>query len=157
MRLRIFPIAAVAALTYLAIKHSSELPALPDPATAILSLRVAPFRFTLGTEPEAPNCDTPITLKVHVIDAAGHPADGLIIEADAAMSSMDHGAKHATLRGKGHGNYEGEMELETAGSWEVDLTATKDLKTGRQRLSIEVGGSQKSTEPRNPNEDNSES
>jgi len=159
LRLRICAIAAIAALTGFAVQYTSELPALPDPTALILNLRnqVTPLRFTLGTDPEAPNCDTPITLKVHVIDAAGRPADGLIIEADAAINGTGHGAQHVTLHGKGHGNYEGKMKLETAGSWDVDLTATKDMKTSRQRLSIEVGGAQVSPEPRNPNEDDSES
>ncbi len=159
MRLRILAVAAVAPLTYFAIKHSSELPAPPDPTALIMNLRnqLTPFRFTLATDPESPSCDAPITLKVHVIDTAGQSADGLLIEADASMSGTDHAAaQHVTLRGKGHGNYEGMVELETAGSWDVDLSATKDLKRGRQRLSIEVRGA-RSPEPRNPNEDNSES
>ncbi len=159
MRLRLFAIPAVAALAYFAIQHRSELPAPPDPAALIMSLRnqTPPFRFTLDTEPQPPSCDAPVMLKVHVIDAAGKPADGLSIEADASLSGTDHGAQHVTLRGKGHGNYEGKVELQVAGSWEVDLSATKDLQRGKQRLSLEVGGAQGTTEPRNPNEDNSES
>jgi len=54
------------------------------------------------------------------------------------MSSSDHPAQHVTLRAKGNGNYEGRVQLEMAGSWNVDLTASKDGKLSRQRLSIEV-------------------
>jgi hypothetical protein len=142
MRLRILAIAAVAVLTYYAIKHKAELPAAPDPTALIINMRsqVSPFRFTLDTGPEPPSCDAPITLRVHVIDAAGQPADGLMVEADASMSGMDQGAQHLALHSKGNGNYEGMMDLEMAGSWDVDLTATKGGKRGRQRLRIEVGG-----------------
>jgi hypothetical protein len=156
MRLRIFAVAAVVVLAYVAIQHRS---AMPDPSALILNLRnqAPPIRFTLATEPEQPRCDTPVTLKVHAIDTAGHAANGLIIEADAAMNGMEHGALHVTLRSKGHGNYEGKMEMETAGSWDVDLSATKDMTTTRQRLSIEVGGAQTSPEKRNPNDDESSS
>ena len=56
------------------------------------------------------------------------------------MSGMDHGSQHLTLDGKGDGDYEGQMNLEMAGSWDVDLTATKDGKSRQQRLNIEVGG-----------------
>lgn len=154
MRLRIVALAAVAALAYFAVQHRSELPALPDFTVLIVSLRNPQFRFTLGTEPEAPSCDAPITLKVHVIDAAGNPADGLTIEADAAMNGMEHGARRVTLHGKGHGNYEGKIELEIVGCWELDLTTIKGFTAARQRLSIEVGPAQGRPEP---HEDDSES
>lgn len=159
MRLRILASAAVAALTYFAIEYRAELPALPDPTALIINMRnqVTPFRFTLDTDPESPSCDAPIMLKVHVIDTAGQPADGLLVEADAAMSGMDHRAQHLSLHGKGHGNYEGRVGLETAGSWNVDLSTTKDLMRSWQRFIIEVDGAQAPLGPRNPNEDNSAS
>ena len=69
------------------------------------------------------------------------------------MQGMDRGARHASLRGKGHGNYEGKMELESAGSWELDLTATNALMTGRERLNIEVGAAQGSAETQEQNDD----
>ena len=81
-----------------------------------------------------------VTLKVHVIDAAGQPADGVAVQADVSMSGMDQGAQHLTLDGKGGGDYEGDVKLEMAGSWDVDLTATQGDKSGKQKLSMEVGG-----------------
>ncbi len=155
MRLRILAFATVAALTYFAVEHRAELPALPDPTALIINMRnqVTPFRFDLKTDPESPSCEAPVTLKVHVVDTAGQPADGLFVEADAAMSGMDHGTQHVRLRGKGHG---GMVELEMVGSWNLDLNATKDSTRSRQRFIIEVGA-QAPPEPRNPNEDNSES
>jgi nitrogen fixation protein FixH len=53
---------------------------------------------------------------------------------------MDHGSQHLTLNGRGNGDYEGEVNLEMPGSWDVDLTANKDGKSRQQKLSIEVGG-----------------
>jgi len=76
-------------------------------------------------------------LKVHVIDATNQPADGVTVSADVSMGGT---AKHLTLSGRGDGDYEGQMDLEMSGSWDVDLTATKDGKSRQQRLSIEVGG-----------------
>jgi hypothetical protein len=159
MRLRILAIATVAVLTYFVMEHKLGLPAPPTPAALVMSLRnqLSPFRFTLATDPEPPECDTPTILRVHASDAAGQPASGLIIEADVYMSSIDHTAQHVTLRGKGNGNYEGRVEMERAGIWNVDLTASKDGKLNRQRLSIEVTGARGSPQPRNPNEDAPES
>ena len=149
MRLRTLAISTVAALT-LAIAgcKSSSAPASgpsvmpPNPTTIINNAReqLTPFRFTLATEPTAPRYTGPIMLKVHVIDAANQPADGVTLKADVSMSGMDQGAQHLTLSGKGGGDYEGAMNLEMAGSWDVDLTATRDGKTRQQKLSIEVGG-----------------
>jgi hypothetical protein len=72
-----------------------------------------------------------------VIDSADQPADGVTLTADFSMSGM---TQHITLEGKGGGDYEGRVNLEMAGSWDVDLTATRDEKRREQRLSIEVGG-----------------
>ena len=102
--------------------------------------QLTPFRFTLATDPASPSYNAPILLKVHVIDAANQPADGVTVHADVSMSGMDQGAQHLTLSGKGGGDYEGQVKLEMAGSWDVDLTATRDGKSRQQKLSIEVGG-----------------
>jgi nitrogen fixation protein FixH len=113
----------------------------PSPAAIINNAReqLAPFRFTLATDPASPGDNSPILLKVHVIDAANQPADGVTLKADVSMSGMDEGAQHLTLSGKGGGDYEATVNLEMAGSWDVDLTATRDGKSRQQRFSIEVG------------------
>jgi len=154
MRFRTVVIAAVAVLAYFAIRPKSVLPAPPDPTALILSLRdTSPFRLTLGTDPEPPHCGTPITLRVHASDASGKFTDGLKIEAEVSMSGSDRGSQHATLHAKGKGNYEGRVELDAAGSWDVDLTATKNGNRGRERISIEVGGPQGGSSSRNDNDD----
>jgi hypothetical protein len=133
----------VALLTMVSSGCKSEEAALPpSPSTLINGTRdrLNPFRFTLTTDPATPNFNGPITIKVHVIDATSQPADGVTVQADVSMSGMDQGAQHLTLDGKGGGDYEGNVKLEMAGSWDVDLTATRDDKSGKQRLSMEVGG-----------------
>ena len=157
MRLRIVAVAAVAVLAFYAVRHKAELPAPPDPTALILSMRnqVQPFRFSLGTEPEQPHCDAPLTLRVHVVDAAGQPVDGLKIEANVLMIGTDHGSQQLTLHSKGRGNYEGRVTLEMAGSWDVDLIGTKDGKRVRERLSIEVGPAQGSPRSRDDDDDDS--
>ncbi len=143
MRFRILAIAAVvAALVYFGLKYKPEPSAMPpNPATIINSTRdrLTPFRFTLATDPAPPNFNAPILLKVHVIDAADQPADGVELKADVSMSGMDQGAQHIVLSGRGNGDYEGRVNLDMAGSWDVDLTANKDGKSRQQKLSIEVG------------------
>ena len=143
MRFRLIAIVAVAALVYYAVKYKPE-PITPplDPARIIQHTRdqLTPFRFTLATDPASPSYSAPIVLKVHVIDASDQPADGVELKADISMSGMDHGAQHIVLRGTGNGDYEGRLNLEMAGSWDVDLTATRDGKIRQQKLSIEVGG-----------------
>jgi len=138
MRLRTFAVAAVAVLILACAGcKSSDLP--PSPASLINGTRdrLNPFRFTLTTDPTSPHASGPILLKVHVIDATGQPADEVTVKADVTMSGMEHGA-HVTLDGRGSGDYEGQVSLEMAGSWDVDLTATKGDRSRQQKLSIEV-------------------
>jgi hypothetical protein len=141
MRLRTLALFAVAALVLTSAGcKSNALP--PSPSSLINGTRdrLTPFRFALTTDPSSPHASGPILLKVHVIDGAGQPADGVTLKADVSMSGMDHGDQHLVLDGRGDGDYDGQVNLEMAGSWDVDLTATKDGKTRQQKLSIEVGG-----------------
>ena len=138
MRLRTLFIAATAVLILACAGcKSSEMP--PNPASLIngTRYRLTPFRFTLTTDPTSPHASGPIVLKVHVIDGAGQPVDGVTVKADVTMTGMEHGA-HVSLDDRGNGNYDGQVNLEMAGSWDVDLTATKGDKSRQQKLSIEV-------------------
>jgi hypothetical protein len=133
-------IAAIAlAFTFTGCK-SDALPPSPNSLINGTRDRLTPFRFTVTTDPTSPTTGSPVMLKVHVIDAANQPADGVEIKADVSTSGMDRGAQHLTLSGRGGGDYEGQMDLEMPGSWDVDLTATRDGKSRQQRLSIQVGG-----------------
>ena len=151
MRARIPAIAAAVVLVYLAIEHWQELPALPDPTAMILNMRnqVPTFRFRLATDPEPAIIDAPIRLRVQVVDRDGKPADGLTVEAEVSMTGLN-GSKHVTLHRKGNGAYEGELEVDTTGSWNVDLMATKNGKSSRQRLNLDVGAR---IEPNSPDDD----
>jgi hypothetical protein len=124
-------------LTFTGCKSEPALP--PSPTSLINNTRdrLNPFRFTVTTDPTSPSSKGPIMLKVHVIDAANQPADGVTLNADVSMAGM---AQHLILSGKGDGDYETQMNLEMPGSWDLDLTATKDGKSSRQQLNIEVGG-----------------
>lgn len=141
MRFRLVALAVVAVVIYFAVKYKPEPVGPPNPATIINNTRdrLTPFRFTLATDPASPNFNSPFQLKVHVIDGANQPADGVELKADVSMSGMDQGAQHLTLSDRGNGDYEGQVKLEMAGSWDVDLTATKDGKSRQQKMSIEVG------------------
>ncbi len=136
----IFAAIALLPLAFTGCKSESTTP--PNPTAIINNTRdqLTPFRFTLTTDPTPPKYSSPFMLKVHVIDGANQPADGVTLKADVTMTGMDHGAQHITLSGKGDGDYEGQVNLEMAGPWDVDLTASKDGKSRQQKLSIEVGG-----------------
>jgi hypothetical protein len=142
MRFHTIALATLIALTLTVAGCKSDSAMPPDPTKIINNTRdqLTPFRFTLATDPASPNYHNPILLKVHVIDAAGQPADGVTLNTDVSMSGMENDAKHLTLSGKGGGDYEGQVNLEMAGSWDVGLTATKDGKSRQQKLSIQVGG-----------------
>ena len=130
LSLMVFPISGC--------KSENTLP--PAPASLINGTRdrLNPFRFTLATEPSAPNFNDQIVLKVHVIDAANQPADGVELNADISMPGMN--SQRVTFSGTGDGDYEGVVKVEMAGSWDVDLSATREGKSSKQRLTIEVGG-----------------
>jgi len=140
MRLCFAAVVVVFALALTGCKSESALP--PNPTSLINNTRdrLNPFRFTVTTDPASPSAKGPIMLKIHVIDAANQPADGVTLNADVSMSGMDRGAQHLTLSGRGDGDYEAQMNLEMPGTWDLDLTATKDGKSRQQRLSIQVGG-----------------
>lgn len=122
-----------------ACKSENTLP--PAPASLINRTRdrLNPFRLTLATEPSAPTFNDQIMLKVHVIDAANQPADGVEVNADVSMPGMN-GSQHVIFSGTGDGDYEGAVKLEAPGSWDVDLSATRDDKSSKQRFAMEVGG-----------------
>jgi len=148
MRFRTVAVVAVAALIYyFAVLHRG----MPDPSALLLSLREPPYRFTLITDPEPASYGSPITLKVHAIDAASHPANGLAIEAEVSKDGATRAAQHVTFRGVGNGDYRGVVDLDTAGSWDVYLTGTKGSEKVRDKLSIEI------TAPPPPSNDNDDS
>lgn len=137
MRLSALAVAALALIFTCAGCKSSDLP--PNPTSLINGTRdrLNPYRMTLATDPAYPHAG-PVLLKVHVIDAANQPAEGLTVKADVSMAGMN-GAQHLTLDGRGNGDYEGQITVDMAGAWDVNLTASKADKSGQQRLVLDVG------------------
>jgi YtkA-like protein len=137
MRLLSFAVATLLVIAAAGCKESMP----PAPASVITNTRdrLNPFRFTLTTDPASPTANSRVLLKVHVIDAADQPADGVDVQADLSMPGTGTG-QHVALSGRAGGDYEGEVTPEMAGSWDVDLTATKDGKSKKQRFNIEVSG-----------------
>jgi hypothetical protein len=118
---------------------SSDTPLPPSPASLINGTRdrLNPFRMTFATDPASPNVSNQITLKVHILDAESQPADGVSVDADLSM--MGGGAtQHLALGGAGGGDYEAAVTVDQPGSWDVDLTASKDGKSSKQRVSFDV-------------------
>lgn len=139
--LRTLAIVTMVATAFALAGCKSEPSSMPPNPTALINNtrdRLSPFRFTLTTDPAPAKSNSSILLKVHVIDAANQPADGVTVKADVSMSGTG-GAHQVTLDGRGDGNYEGQVSLEMGGSWDVDLTATRDGKSSQQKLSIDVG------------------
>jgi YtkA-like protein len=143
MHLKAFAICAVAvlSLSFALLTSGCKSENMPPPPASLINNtrdRLNPFRFTFATEPSAPSIRDRITLRVHVIDAANQPADGVEVSAELSMPGVS--GPRVTLGGTGNGDYEGEVDLETAGSWDVDLAATRDDKSSKQRFAVEVGG-----------------
>ena len=142
MHLKPHAISAAVALSLSLVMLTSgcktDLP--PAPASLINGTRdrLNPFRFTLTTAPSAPSFNDQIMLKVHIIDAANQPADGVEVDAEVSMPGMN-GSQHVSFSGTGDGDYEGAVKVDMAGSWDVDISATRDGKSSKQRLTIEVG------------------
>ncbi len=118
---------------------SGELP--PSPVSLINGTRnrVNPFRMTLTTDPTWPKASGPILLKVHIIDGAGEPAEGVELKADVSMSGGANGAMQVRFDDRGKGDYEAQVTLEAPGNWDVDLSAKQGERNKQQRLNIEVG------------------
>jgi len=139
MRLRPLVFAAIAAIALFAGCKSSDLP--PSPVSLINGTRdrLNPFRMTLTTDPTWPKASGPILLKVHIIDAAGQPAEGVELKADVSMSGGANGAQQVRFDERGKGDYEAQVTLESPGNWDVDLSAKQGERNKQLRLNIEVG------------------
>ncbi len=134
-----FTLAAFAALAPAVGCKNSDLP--PNPVSLINGTRnrVNPFRMTLTTDPAWPKASGPILLKVHIIDGANQPMEGVDLKADVSMSGGANGAQQVRFDDRGKGDYEAQVTVETPGNWDVDLTAAQGEQSKKQRLYIEVG------------------
>lgn len=137
MRLQFVAVAALALICCAGCKDS-ELP--PNPARLIQGSRskLIPFRFALTTDPQYPHAEGSTRLQLHVTDGNGVAVAGASIQADVSMPGA--GFQHATFEDRGGGNYDADVELNSVGTWDVDVTASQGETSRQERLTLEVGG-----------------
>jgi hypothetical protein len=143
MRLRLLSAALVALLVLtLAGCSKDDTVTLPGPASIINGTRdrLNPFRFTLTTDPASPSASGYFTVRVHVIDAEGNPAEGINLQGDVSIGGIGEGPQHISFDDRGAGDYEAELDLNIPGSYSMNVTADKDGKHKEQRFYIDVGG-----------------
>jgi len=66
------------------------------------------------------------------------PLEGLSINAEFAMTNMDHGTYEVSLEEKGKGIYASEVELPMSGTWEIVLTIERDGKVIEKVIEYDV-------------------
>lgn len=66
------------------------------------------------------------------------PLEGLAINAEFAMTNMDHGTYEVTLEEKGQGIYTSEVELPMSGTWEIVFTIERDGKVIEKVIEYDV-------------------
>jgi len=103
----------------------SFAPAPPGTAGAV-NAPVQQIGIELSTNPDPPHKGAN-TVKVKVSDASGKPVAGAEVSVTffmVAMPAMGMAAVRAvaTLTDKGNGLYEGPMQLQTGGTWQVTIT-----------------------------------
>jgi hypothetical protein len=140
MRIPVLAVAAAVVLIAGSLGCKDSLP--PSPSSLINGTRerLVPFRFTLATEPSNPHPEGPTRLLVHVIDGSGNPVTGATVIATVTTGSNSSTLRQVTLDDMGKGDYQGDVNLETPGIWDIDLQATREGKVRQQRFSIMVGG-----------------
>jgi len=140
MPIRLLAVASLVLLTLASPGCKSTSIDVPNPSTLIHGTRdrLNPFRFTLTTEPESPSAATTFTIRVHVIDAAGQPAEGVDLEADLSTTAMAGSPQHVTFDDAGAGDYTADVNLSEPGGWDLNLGASKDGKTKHQRFYLQL-------------------
>jgi len=103
------------------------------------------MKIEMTTEPSAPQKGTN-TIRIKLTGADGNPLDGVQVSATffmPAMPAMGMAAEHAAaaLSAKGQGVYEGPVELESGGTWQVTVTVQRAGKIiAAQKLTIDAAG-----------------
>ena len=99
----------------------------------------------LGTEPATPRKGAN-TIRVKLTGADGKPVAGAQVTATffmAAMPAMGMAAMRdvATLADKGNGLYEGPLQLQSGGTWQVTITVQRGGQTiATKQLSLSATG-----------------
>ena len=120
----------------------------PPPGAGAAAAMNAPrpqVAIDLSTEPSPPRRGTN-TARVKLMDAERKPIEGAQVTATffmPAMPAMGMAAMRAavTLSDKGGGVYEGPLQLESGGTWQVTITAQKNGQTiATKQLSVNATG-----------------
>lgn len=119
----------------------------PPPGAGQAAMNMTAERVTIdfGTDPESPHKGTN-TVRVKLIGSDGKPVAGAQVSATffmPAMPAMGMAAARsvATLAEKRDGIYEGPLQLQSGGTWQVTVTAQRDGKTiARKQLSVVATG-----------------
>ena len=99
----------------------------------------------LNTEPSPPRRGAN-TARVKLTDTEGKPVEGVQVTATFSMPAMPAMGMAAmrvavTLSDKGSGIYEGPLQLESGGTWQVTVTAQKNGQTiATKQLSVNATG-----------------
>jgi len=86
------------------------------------------------------------TVRIRLTGADGKPVDGVRVSATfmmPPMPAMGMAAARATaaLSAKGQGNYEGQLELDSGGTWQVTVTVQRAGTTiATQKLTVDAAG-----------------
>lgn len=143
MRLRLLYFALVGLLILTLAGCSDKDTVMPPGPASIINRtrdRLNPFRFTLTTDPASPSASGYFTVRVHVIDAEGAPAEGVNVQGDISIGGLGENGQHIDFYDRGAGDYDAELDLSMPGSWTLNVTAERDGKRKEQRFYIDVGG-----------------
>ena len=103
------------------------------------------IKIELSTEPSTPQRGKN-TVRIKLTGSDGKPEDGMQVSVTffmTAMPAMGMAAEHATaaLSAKGQGNYEGPIELESGGTWQVTVTVQRAGATiATKKLTVDATG-----------------
>lgn len=120
-------------------------PPQQDANSAGSALKIEQIKIEMTTEPSTPQKGKD-TVRIKLTGADGKPVDGVQVSAIffmPAMPAMGMAAMHAAavLSAKGQGIYEGPVELESGGTWQLTITVQRSGTTvATQKLSIDAAG-----------------
>jgi multidrug efflux pump subunit AcrA (membrane-fusion protein) len=103
------------------------------------------IKIETTTEPSAPQKGKN-TVRIKLTGADGKPVDGVQVSVTffmPAMPAMGMAAAHATaaLIAEGQGNYEGPIELDSGGTWQVTVTVQRAGATiATKKLTVDAAG-----------------
>lgn len=103
------------------------------------------IKIEMTTDPSTPQKGRS-TVRINLTGADGRPVDGVQVSAIffmPAMPEMGMAAEHASaaLTAKGSGIYEGPVELDSGGTWQVTITVQRaGITIASQKLTVHVAG-----------------